>query len=99
MDDYINRDSVIELSREYYSQGLKEEAVPVTAIRNIPPADVAEVKHGEWEVLESFSDPLDDSHKDRCRCTNCGFIHVFTDFHYGQYNFCPNCGARMDGGT
>ena len=69
----------------------------LTAIE-VSSADVAEVKHGKWEVLESFSDPLDDSHKDRCRCTNCGFIHVFTDFHYGQYFFCPECGAKMDGG-
>lgn len=62
--------------------------------------DVAELTDrnvGKWEVLESFSSPFDDSHKDRCRCTNCGFIHVFTDYHFGQYNFCPNCGAKMDG--
>ena len=93
-DDYIKRSDVLELAREYYTPALREEAVPVRAIRNIPSADVAPIKHGEWEVLESFSDPLDGSHKDRCRCTNCGFIHVFTDFHYGQYNFCPNCGSE-----
>lgn len=43
MDKYIKRDDVLALAREYYSQGLKEEAVPVRAIKNIPPADV-----GRW---------------------------------------------------
>lgn len=40
MTDYIKRSDALELARGYYSQGLKEEAVPVTAIRNIPSADV-----------------------------------------------------------
>ena len=43
MADYIRRDSVLELAREYYTPVLREEAVPLTAIRNIPSADVAEV--------------------------------------------------------
>ena len=43
MADYIKRSDALALAREYYSQGLKEKAVPVTAIRNIPSADVAEV--------------------------------------------------------
>lgn len=80
MVDYINRDSVIELSREYYSQGLKEKAVPVTAIRNIPSADVAEVKHGEWKWRNGGE------------CSECGFHNSNFD-----YNFCPHCGAKMDG--
>lgn len=43
MNDYIKRSDTLELARGYYSQGLKEEAVPVKAIRNIPSADVVEV--------------------------------------------------------
>ena len=43
MADYIRRDSVLELAREYYTPALREEAVPVRAIKNIPSADVAEV--------------------------------------------------------
>ena len=43
MDDYIKRSDTLELARGYYSQGLKEEAVPVKAIKNIPSADVVEV--------------------------------------------------------
>ena len=88
MADYINRDSVIELSREYYSQGLKEKAVPVTAIRNIPSADVAEVRHGKWIRPTRVPDSMLDE------CSICGFdTGAFT------FNYCPNCGARMDGGA
>jgi hypothetical protein len=86
MADYIKRDSVIELSREYYSQGLKEAAVPVKAIRNIPSADVAEVRHGEWIV--------DDPIQFITHCSNCKWTNV----HYA-WSYCPNCGADMRGGT
>ena len=97
MADYIKRDSVIELSREYYSQGLKEKAVPVTAIRNIPSADVQPVVHGEW--VDGGVDGVG-----ACgieyrynKCSVCGYEYSFPM----KYKFCPNCGAdmRKDGGT
>ena len=43
MTDHIKRSDALALAREYYSQGLKEEAVPVKAIKNIPSAEVAKV--------------------------------------------------------
>ena len=59
----------------------------------IPTADVEEVRHGEW--------------KDGC-CTNCGtpkfaitVIRGFDEVLYeyeGEANYCPNCGAKMNGG-
>lgn len=48
MSEYIRRSDALALARGYYSQGLKEEAVPIKAIKNIPSADVAEVQYGEW---------------------------------------------------
>ena len=82
MADYIKRNDLFVLSRDYYSQGLKEEAVPVRAIKNIPSADVAEVRHGEWKWRNGGE------------CSECGFHNSNFD-----YNFCPNCGADMRGGT
>lgn len=95
MADYINRDSVIELSREYYSQGLKEKAVPVTAIRNIPSADVVEVRHGEW-INKTMSVPS--SHGQTYGRYGCSVCKNKVRY---KSNFCPNCGAdmRKDGGT
>lgn len=84
MDKYIKRDDVLALAREYYSQGMKEEAVPVRAIKNIPSVDVAEVKRGVWV--------LDDQKQIITHCSNCNWLNV----HY-TWSYCPNCGARMGG--
>lgn len=43
MSEYIRRSDALALAREYYSQGLKEEAVPIKAIKNIPSADVVDL--------------------------------------------------------
>ena len=54
----------------------------------IPAADVAPVRHGHWRkgvgengVTSAFF------------CSECGF----EDSRYELFNYCPNCGARMDG--
>ena len=66
-------------------------------IEDIPAADVVPVVHGKWEIL--FTQDISDCIVDHCRCTKCGLVHIFVEKHYGQYNWCPQCGARMDGGT
>lgn len=30
------------------------------------------------------------------QCSECGFIHRFIDGHTTQYDYCPNCGAKME---
>ena len=59
-------------------------------IREQPTADVAEVKHGYW----------DDNIIGFCNvCMECGAIveRTAVKSHTGKLNYCPNCGARMDG--
>ncbi len=29
-------------------------------------------------------------------CSKCGFIHDFLDGHTTQYNYCPQCGVKME---
>lgn len=29
-------------------------------------------------------------------CSNCSFSHLFIGGHTAQYNYCPNCGAKME---
>ncbi|MBQ1792391.1 MAG: hypothetical protein II008_19605 [Oscillospiraceae bacterium] len=29
------------------------------------------------------------------RCDNCGFTMFSIEGHMGQYNYCPDCGAKM----
>ena len=52
-------------------------------IDNTPTADVAEIKQGRWVSIGNT----------KLAACKCGF---FTD-RYSTYNFCPNCGAKMDG--
>ena len=51
--------------------------------------DVAPVVHGHW------IDNGADGYKWAFICSRCGYVdgHPFDDRH----NFCPDCGARMDG--
>ena len=61
-------------------------------LEEAPTADVAEVKHGEWET------ELDELDWNKHTCTNCGYVKR-TDIHVSLgWNYCPKCGAIMDGG-
>lgn len=52
-------------------------------IMDTPAEDVAPVVHGRWLKNERFK-------QKRRKCSECGFDSDF------EFNFCPNCGARMD---
>ncbi len=51
-------------------------------VKNTPSADVAPVKHGKWKCRA----------KHLGECSECGEVVAI------RYKYCPNCGARMDGG-
>ena len=54
-------------------------------------ADVAEVKHGEWQDrLRPYDDEI--------ICSVCGAVFNTIDNCTEKFNHCPNCGAKMDGG-
>ena len=75
----------------------------------IPTADVAEVKHGEWEYVSKHPIiqldnareqlyTLGHAHRNqvRLRCSEC-HKSTFVDDSIA-YKWCPHCGAKMDGG-
>lgn len=51
-------------------------------VESLPIADVQEIRHGKW--IKS---------KDERKCSLCGYFY-FTDTK--SFNYCPNCGAKMD---
>lgn len=57
-------------------------------LHDLPAADVAPVVHGRW---------IEDH--DYLKCPECSAMVKcdFTFFDIGNWNYCPNCGARMDG--
>lgn len=67
-------------------------AISQSQIAAQPTADVAEVKHGEWiRSLNKSDDECYLSHK----CSVCGEM-VWRYMTYSpEWNYCPNCGAKM----
>lgn len=58
---------------------------------NIPAADVAPVVHGRWIEQEKYNFGV------MCDCSICGDRILDNGQH--SWNYCPNCGCRMDGGN
>lgn len=71
-------------------------------ISSVPAADVAPVVHGEWEAADWREYDANSCEvicypKDGIACTHCRY--VFKKDALWKKNFCPNCGAKMDGGA
>ena len=87
----------IDADRIPYITSIKGlEYAQKTDIDLMPTADVEEVRHGEWEF-----NMLDNYKKYSVTCPFCSA--EYTDNYDGyinvdDFNYCPNCGARMDGG-
>ena len=68
----------------YYDCGFGDCVSRIESLmRNYSTTDVAEVKHGEWVHGECVS-----------HCSECG-VETYPE---NITPYCPNCGARMDGG-
>ena len=81
--EYIEREALVER--------LKKEECDcewLWTILDIPAADVSPVKHGHW--VKEKSDVLIHWHCSVCK--NCYYLDE------PNANYCPNCGAKMDGG-
>lgn len=102
--EYIEREAFIKNAEARYcdpckeigkdSNGLKCRACwvddMVGDIEDTPAADVAEVVHGMWVYAKTYYDI------DECNCSLCG--QLMTTAIDKRMNYCPNCGAKMDGG-
>ncbi len=69
----------------------------VDIVENTPTADVAEVRHGKWLVIENDEDELwkGGGHYE---CSSCGYGFSFGGyFELDEEPYCPHCGAKMDG--
>ena len=96
MAEYIEREAISEEIRKYYyknppnfsygegfDRGLDRAQ---RAILDAPAADVAPVRHGEWEIV------VGSNGKEYMVCTCCRVSQDLT----GVFTYCPNCGAKMD---
>jgi hypothetical protein len=58
----------------------------------IPVADVQPVRHGKWVL-----DKPDEYGNRKPKCSVCGEYHLYSWSDYTRCNYCPQCGAKMDG--
>lgn len=91
MAKYIEREKVIEeidnwldsVGSIIVGKGLSSYGELIGCMQDVPAADVAEVKHGKWEKDGNGR-----------TCSECEFKYYANG---GLFNYCPKCGARMDG--
>ena len=95
MDEYIKREYAVDAVLDVYYDtpdidlsGEKFE----DAILKIPAADVAPVRHGRWIYHIDDLFPGDSTQECSC-CHEEEYLTLYNE------NYCPNCGAKMDGGA
>lgn len=73
-----------------YTEGWNDAILMVKSMIHSEKAmDVAPVRHGRWvQTKAPFMNECED-------CSVCGYRTVWGH----RYNYCPNCGAKMDGGN
>lgn len=101
MDEYIRREDAIKCIEGQCVDGkmwgndegegtLIEAYSAIDDLMDIPAAYVAPVRHGCWERVIPSKSAAKWSTKVSCSvCHNVGYNH---------FKYCPNCGAKMDGG-
>ena len=96
MAEYIDREEAINevLSCFGVEDSIFSDATIIAIgfkLKNIPAADVQPVKHGRW-IRDAVY--VDETTGEPCLawfCNQCGEPQMVGT------NFCPNCGAKMDG--
>lgn len=96
MAEYIDREALYEKAYWHgehpdvgnpFPDGV--DAIDIKDVDAIPAADVAPVVHGRWVPTKApFMNECED-------CSVCGYRTVWGH----RSNYCPNCGAKMDGGA
>ena len=94
MAEYIDREEYCEKHCRCSNEYCDKESCPIW---KAPAADVAPVVHGRWiswEKAENFI-PSPDRHE----CSVChDAAQVLVNGFELLSDYCPNCGAKMDGG-
>lgn len=86
MDEYIEREAAIRVVNGQSSLTMTRSNL-IDLISKLPAADVAPVVRGRW--VEYQIPPI-------ICCSNCDWA---TGIEEKSFQYCPNCGAKMDGGN
>nr|DAF37124.1 MAG TPA: DNA-directed RNA polymerase II subunit [Caudoviricetes sp.] len=94
MAEYIDREEYCEKHCRCSNEYCDKESCPIW---KAPAADVAPVVHGKWLRVDDDWNSLT-----TIQCPICSEEWCFEtddDVSLLNYKYCPNCGAKMDGGN
>ena len=89
--EYKKTRELIEQGETYLDNLAEGFSEAGRVIRNLPTADVVEVKHGEWVVSNCGLYVCSECDK------TCPYDAQADDINYWVCKYCPHCGAKMDG--
>lgn len=91
MAECIEREAVIDLITRRY----ENPEICTQEINSIPAADVAPVVHARW-IHSRYEDCSEQF--ELVKCSQCNHEAYAMAFYVRGGNYCPACGAKMDGG-
>lgn len=92
MAEYIERSAAIEAAKHAWAKGLE----PSQYIEALPAADVAPVVRGRW-IHSRYTDCSEQF--ELVKCSKCNHEAYAMAIYVHSGNYCPHCGAMMDGGA
>ena len=99
MAEYIDLEATLREIERRESLMVGDKTISVDALKrfllNRPAADVVPVVHGRWDDSGRYTFPSGDV---AVRGTNCGCALTKSEYRLYTWNYCPICGAKMDGG-
>ena len=103
MAEYFDREVCLSILHAKANMGVLTDAAPyfekaAQMLEKLPAADVAPVVHGRWISWEGAGNfvPSPDRHE----CSVChDAAQVLVNGFELLSDYCPNCGAKMDGGA
>ena len=93
MTKYVNADELFQEDFTDFWHDKADQKVFENILIDAPTADVVEVRHGKWKIKQ------DDFYCEYMMCSCCKeeFYPDDADTVDTTPNYCPNCGAKMDG--
>ena len=96
-DEYILRSiAIAKLTALEVTNPFATIADAKRVLADMAAADVVKVVHGKW--VHSRYD-RSSGQFDVVKCSRCGLEAYAMAYHVRDGNYCPRCGARMDGGN
>ena len=88
MAKMIDKAQALEFADTFFGDPILKMATKA-ALNNCPEVEAEPVVHGRWEQSESMALSA--------KCSKCKGWVTKHSINEPDFNYCPNCGAKMDG--